>query len=79
MRFATLTFLAVLALPGCGLICGGLDNAAAIQNEANVAQIVGENESYLAAENKPESLKAVQRDRNEAALGLARAMAGASR
>lgn len=62
----------VLALPGCALFGSGLDLATVTQNQANVNQIVAENEVYLAADAKAESLKAVQRDRNKAAVELAR-------
>lgn len=76
LRTLTLPLL-LAALPGCSLLCGGLDEAAARQNAENVAQIVAENEAALAADPKPDSLKAVQRDRNKAAVELAKAMAGA--
>ena len=65
--------LAALALSGCAALGGAkLDAAACAQNAANVSQIVGENEAYLSADaTKAESLKAIQRDRNAAAVLLA--------
>ena len=78
-RLATLALAAVLVLPGCAMLCGGLDAESAGQNEKNVEQIVAENAAYLAADPKPDSLKAVQRDRNQAALELARALKASAR
>lgn len=78
MRSLTLT-LAALLLGSCSALGLGsnLDAQATAQNHVNVVQMAAENESYLAADTtKAESLKAVQRDRNKAAVELAARMAG---
>lgn len=74
--------IAALALTGCaqlGLSTTKLDAAATAQNADNVAALVGENDAYLAADPKAESLKQAQRDRNAAALALAKKMAEAAK
>jgi hypothetical protein len=82
MKYLVLT-LVLLTTTNCaalGLDVSTLDKAAVDQNMANVAQLVGENTVYVEADTtKTDALKQASRDRNQAALELARKMQESAR
>ena len=72
-----LALLALVLLAGCGTVSGQIDRQLVLANQDNVHAVTAQNERFLKADPRAESLKQSDRDRNAGANDVADKLAGA--